>query len=136
MAIDIKDIKQVELVHYPEVKEGEMQDGLPKAPHPEFFSFRVDLKGVDDEIIVPNDPLNADYNVVREWHGAQKTAPFKFAFAEIVEADEDETEVDDGEGVTLAADQSKDAKLPDTNLTREQKAEIRARETRDKTSKE
>lgn len=88
-------IHDVKLVHKEEVKPGAMQDGLPLAPQPETFAFDVVYEGLPDEEriqhIVPNDPTNSQYWLVKEWYDAQKTKPFDFKFEEVGEPNFAET---------------------------------------------
>lgn len=58
-------IKDVELIYYPDMDR---------------HAFQVDVEGLDANVSVPNDPLNADYHLVKEWYAKQETKPFNFEF--------------------------------------------------------
>lgn len=78
-------ISKVELIHRKEVPEGTMQDGLPVAPQPEMWHFKIttDEAEKEQEVIVPADPLNRHYREVAEWYDKQKKKPFKFDFVKL-----------------------------------------------------
>jgi hypothetical protein len=44
-----------------------------------------------DTIYVPNEPLNSDYWLVREWYDQQETKPFEFQFEQTPEPQFEET---------------------------------------------
>lgn len=76
-------IKSVKLVHYPEIKEGTMEDGLPVAPRPELYYFSIVNDEMDQEgqeILVPAVKGNRHYQEVAEWYKKKKIKPFKFKF--------------------------------------------------------
>lgn len=85
------EIKSVKLVHYPEIKEGTLEDGLPVASRPESFVFDVEAVGADGIISVPNNPTNAHYWLVKEWYDNQDKKPFDFQFEELAEPEFEET---------------------------------------------
>jgi len=79
----LEDIQSVELIHYPEVKQGAKDKaGLALTAMPETFAFNVDVKDVDANVVVPNDPQNTDYRTLRVWYAEQKKKPFDFTFIE------------------------------------------------------
>lgn len=109
------DIKKATL-HKPTKKEA---GGLDIPP-----VFMVDLKNGETVSVPAFDPRNKDYWEVRAWYFEQKTKPFEFDFLDIPEAQPEPETDEDGSGITLSAEQTKDAKLPAVNLTREQRREI------------
>lgn len=86
--------------------------------------FMVDLKNGETVSVPAFDSRNKDYWEVREWYFKQKKQPFAFDFEDIPEAQPEPKSNEDGSGITLSAVQTKDAKLPAVNLTREQRREI------------
>lgn len=85
------EIKDVQLHILPEIKSGETQDGLPLAPRPEVVSFLVDVKGEGGDVMVPAEPNNSQYWLVKEWYDAQEVKPFEFTFEELAEPEFEET---------------------------------------------
>jgi len=77
-----------------------------------------------DEMTVPTDPNNRHYMELRDWYDQQAPKPFKFDFEKVVEAEPTPETEEDGSGITMTAEQTKDAKLPAINLTKEQRTEI------------
>lgn len=82
-------IQDVKLIHYPEIKPGTLEDGLPVASRLETVAFSVttEEERVIDEVIVPNDPQNSHYRMVADWYAAQAVKPFTFSFYDFSQDD-------------------------------------------------
>lgn len=98
---------------------------LENKPTGEKLFLIVDEDGT--EVFATTSPDNRHYWEVREWYLKQKKSPFEFDFEDTPEAEAEPETDEDGSGLALTAEQSKDAKLPQTNLTREQRKEISER---------
>lgn len=123
--MDSNKIKDIQLIHYPEVAQGETDDdGILLSPNPEMFAFSVDLEDVDAEVVVPNDPLNADYRVVRDWVRSQEKLPFKFDFVDDPEPEKTD-EADEFVPAPVMADTepTPDQLAKGVNLTKKQRLE-------------
>lgn len=114
---DFEHIKKVELV---------TEDAGVEVP-PQFKLYDKD----DNEALVPADINNVHYALVRDWYNRHKKPGFEFDFEDDPEPTNDETIEQDDQGAepaTLAvtAEQTEAVKLPDLNLTKDQRKEIEA----------
>lgn len=115
--IDFDNIKKVEVV---------TEDAGVEVP----TQFKVvDKDG--NEALVPADINNVHYRALRDIERAKKKPSVDFDWEDDPEPTPDETIEQDDQGaepadIALSASQTKAVKLPDVNLTKEQKAEIKA----------
>ena len=122
----LEDIQNVELIHYPEVKQGAKdKDGLALTAMPETFAFNVDVKDVEANVVVPNDPRNTDYRTLRQWYNEQKNKPFDFTFITDPMPNKSDTAADPVPQ-QKATEPKPDAAAAGPNLTRAQVKEIDA----------
>lgn len=107
------DIKKVEL----------LQPNKEQLDMGAVVSFNV-ITPDDVIIVVPADPTNVHYWEIKAWYDRRKKPPFDYKFEDLPEAKPEPESDEDGSGMTLASVQTEDAKLPEINLTKEQRKEI------------
>lgn len=117
-----------------DIKKVEYRKPDPKAlkegkPTWSFEQFVVTTKD-GNELSVPLDPRNLQYQEIQAWYEKQKSKPFEFKFETTPDLTDERSAAllpnndENGKGINLTADQTADARLLETNLTREQRREI------------
>lgn len=125
---DYDHITKIELVE---------KDEITGTPVPTQFRLTDNEKRT---AIVPAEPTNIQYPIVREWYNRRKKPGFEYKFEDDPQPGKTKAEISaaappveaDDQGadpakLVVSATQTKAVNLPEVNLTREQRAEIKDR---------